>query len=394
MKTKKIIFHFTHCDCLGHSTRLFSVIRALQALGKNIKIYVLHGSPLQPSVATLPGVTHLEVPFPSYSRSNFYSPLKKHPEYASQRADFILQAVRTIRPRAFVTEFFPFGRQELWPELLPAIRFARQNLKARLLCSLGYPFSNLERFSTTQDLLAFYDKIFLHVPAGTEDKAALRFLQTRDDREKLRRLFAEIKNKTVFTNYVLPYHAVPRKGKKPSRPLILATRGAGAYFPRIVSTSLKLRRYFKGFDIRVVAGPSTTAEEWEVFKTIAKMPENRGVSLFKQTAELPSLMRASSVLISTAAYNTSVLSLYYGSKGVMIPFSGSARYDQFWEQPSRARWLGRLTKNSVLDYQELTPPSLASEVARQLASKARKNEWPDSFFTGARQTARELLNEL
>lgn len=393
MNTKKVVFYFTHYGCLGHSTRLLSIVRNLRKTCPELAIFILHGSPRQSLFSSTKDITHLSVPFPPYTRQNFHSAKKQYEEFGLQRSSFILKAAQAIQPDIFVTEFFPFGRQTLALELLPVLKYLKQDMKSKIICSLGYPYCNLDHYSLTRNLLFFYDRILIHTPCATEEKAALDVFDSQQNRTRYRMLFHAIKSKVSFTNYVLPSHAVSRGNPSPKK-MILSTRGAGAYYPRIVTASLGLKKHFRDFKICVVAGPSTSQGEWKVFQQARQHQEARGLRLVKNVRSLPELMRDSAVVVSTAAYNSSVLSLYYGTKNVLIPFSGDSHYDQFWEQPSRARWMSSRAGHCVLKYAELCAESLAKNVRFQLDSKRKPTTWPDSFFNGAATTARLILNEL
>lgn len=391
---KRIVFYFTHFTCLGHTSRIFSIMQALKKTGKDrIQVHVFHGSRPQVFLKFDNCAAHVVLPHPLYNRSNFASPPKNNFLKLKERADFLLKKVARIEPDIFITEFFPFGRFETRYELAPALNFLKRKGCA-IYCSLGYPFFNMKKAGTIGSYLGFYDRIFIHTPPKTETSAAVDYLSQAHSKKVYKHFFGRIHDKISFTGYVLPFNIDRDQTADPGGKTILITRGAGAYYPKIITNAIRASRYFPDRRFLVVAGPATSSSEWRTFFKLSRTCGSKKLFLKKYLPDLPYHVKRAEVVVSCASYNTSVLVMYFKKRAVLIPFKGYGKYEDFWEQPARASMLKRREGADILEYQRLDPESLRDAIARQLNRVSADGPTKKTDFRGAEKTAGEILSTL
>ena len=113
----RVLFHYTHKQTLGHTTRSIALASAL--CRHQADVLLLQGGLPQPFVRFPKDCKVLDIPQPFDDRRSFES--HAIPVSAGKRAQFILKAAADFHPDVFITEFFPFGRLAYLPELLPTI---------------------------------------------------------------------------------------------------------------------------------------------------------------------------------------------------------------------------------------------------------------------------------
>ena len=209
-KPKKILIHYTHKGTLGHSTRIQSLCHELVATyGPRIKIHVFQGGLPQPCIQFPQQARLIPIPAPFDSRASFTI---KHqiPQHTHGRSHFVLQMARRIQPDIFLTEFFPFGRQDYTPELLPALHYLRPT-GCRIYASIGYPCSvdlidgqNKSLATTRTRIIALYDKLLIHTPKGLENVYFQKTLPTPTLQQRYQDFFNALTGKTVYTGYIVP----------------------------------------------------------------------------------------------------------------------------------------------------------------------------------------------
>lgn len=395
---RRIAFYYTHYQCLGHTSRIYSIINSLSRRARDkLEIYLIQASLPQPEIKFPANVKKINLPFPFYTRNNFRHPFKLDFKEVNCRAKVLSEKIKSIDPDIFITEYFPFGHKESEYELLPVLNYLKSRNK-QVICSLGYPFFSLKNLSHTQAILHFYDKILLHNPPELEIKCALDYLNDKSKQDIYKSFIDKIKRKIIFTGYVLPcgvnQNSLDRISREFSkgRKTILVTRGGGAYYPKIIVSSLLAARLLKEYDFLVVAGPSTSASEWEGFIRLKNRYKLKNVVLKKYIKDFPQHLRNANLVLSTAAYNSSVMLMYYRKKAVIVPFQGYSGYQVFWEQPARARLLGKSLGSSIIEYDQLNRDSLAHAISAQLEKKSGTPAINKNWFNGGIKSAQEILS--
>ena len=107
-----------------------------------------------------------------------------------------------FKPDIFITEQFPFGREEEEHELVPLIEEIRKELPdIKIISSVGYGIISTNMYKIGR-FLDFYDKILIHTPS-MELKYIKDFLDEKN-REWYEDFYDEYKERISFTGYIAP----------------------------------------------------------------------------------------------------------------------------------------------------------------------------------------------
>jgi len=249
----RIAFYYNHQQTLGHTTRTSALANAAHDRGHEVLIFN-GGEKQEPPVRK--GVKVLHVPNPYLGREHF-----RHLSYARattttfpERTHFLTKELRTFQPDVFVTEYFPLGRDIDRFTLLPALRTAKKECKAKLVCSAGYPLIA----TPYKKVLLYargYDKILIHSPPGLEQNflySTFRDMGVSDRvRQAHEKTFTHLKDKLLFTNYVIDLSKFNRSkeevrselGLESDDKLVLVSRGGGAIYPHIIAKAITAMRF-------------------------------------------------------------------------------------------------------------------------------------------------------
>jgi len=392
----RVLFHYTHKQTLGHTTRSISLATALCRQGA--KVLILQGGIPQPFITFPKGCKVMDIPFPFDDRSSFQS--RGVPVSATKRAQFILKAAADFYPDVLITEFFPFGRLAYMGELLPALRYLRKK-GVRIIASIGYPLLiDLDRLQDQKfaalhrALFAFYDNFLIHTPKELETPYIQKTIQS----PILSRLYAttmkNLKNKIIYTGYVFPEKMITGGTPLPvekNTPTIVISRGGGAVYPKLITLAIEAQRLIDDKIQTIIAcGPATSPEEMALFKSCLKPTDKGRVILADHLANLDDHLQNCRVSVSLCGYNTSVQLMRYGTPSVIVPYQNSLSKTSTNDQVARARLLAERFANIVLDYDTMTAQSLADAIKEQLSS-ARPSPAPAEWFNGADFAARFVV---
>ena len=408
MKKTKVLIYFTHKESLGHTTRTLSIILALLKHYPNkARISVFQAGKKQPFLPIPKHVNWFDLPNPFYSKLNFRRGTSNVfvPLYAKLRARYMLSKIEEIKPDVFITEFFPFGREDCRLELLPVLTYLKKR-GIKIYASIGYPYvvrSNIDILMAHCDL---YDKFFIHTPKDLEYDFLTQDIDNFLLKAVYKKTFNHIKEKVYYTGYVMPFNSfnlkksddIRRKFNATGKIMVVVSRGGGVRYPKIISHSIAALRHLPAsrYVLIVAAGPSTSPKEMSFFKKLAKSIHTKNLYLFRYLEDLPSYLNAGDVSVSMAGYNTSVSLLYFKKRCVLIPSreDPETALGYCCEQISRARLMQQYIGSEVLDYHDTVPKKIADLIqkaaTKSLPSEARKisPEW----FTGAQKTAEGILN--
>jgi len=393
----RILFHYTHKQTLGHTTRSVALVSAL--CRQKAKVLLLQGGVPQPFVRFPKNCLVEDIPLPFDDRLSFQS--HAVPVSAAKRAQFILERAADFQPDVFVTEFFPFGRLAYMPELLPVLRYLRKK-GTRIMASIGYPLLiDLDRLKEKRfaalhkAVLAIYDTFLIHTPQEIETS----YIRESIKSPYLSRLYAktmnDLKKRTIYTGYVFPEKMITGGTILPLDPnsanTIVISRGGGAVYPKLITLSIRAQRHLDGkFQTIIVCGPATTSKEMQLFQSHLVAKDKPHVFLAGHLANLDDYLRTCRVSVSLCGYNTSVQLMRYQTPSVIIPYQNSLSNTSTNDQVARALLFKERFSSIILDYHAMTARSLADAINQQL-SCPRPAPAPKDWFNGADTSASLIL---
>jgi predicted glycosyltransferase len=393
----RVLFHYTHKQTLGHTTRSVAFITAL--VRQKAEVLILQGGLPQPFVRFPDGCKVLDIPQPFDTRTSFQA--RGIPVSANDRAKFILKTAAKFSPDVLITEFFPFGRLAYMPELLPTLRYLRKK-GTRIIASIGYPLLiDLDRLQEPKfaalhrALFAFYDKFLIHTPPELESPYIQDTIQSPVLSRSYAAIMKDLKKKIIYTGYIFPKKMITGgtplpAGIKPASAIVIS-RGGGAVYPKLITLGIEAQRLLdKKIHTIIACGPATTLKEMELFRSCLKPEDKKRVFCAGHLDDLDDYLQDCRVSVSLCGYNTSVQMMRYGTPSVIVPYHNSLSKTSTNDQVARARLLHERFSSIILDYDTMTAKSLADAVKEQM-SCPRPAPGPDSWFKGADAAARLVL---
>jgi predicted glycosyltransferase len=394
----RVLFHYTHKQTLGHTTRSVALATALVRHGA--EVLVLQGGVPQPFVRFPKGCKVVDIPFPFDTRASFQSHVA--PAAATQRAKFILQAAAEFSPDVLLTEFFPFGRLAYMPELLPTLRFLRKK-KVRIMASIGYPLLiDLDRLKNPKfaalhrAVFAFFDTFLIHTPEELETPYIQRTIQSPGLSNTYATFMKNLGKKIIYTGYVYPENMITggtplTATKNFELKTLVISRGGGAVYPKIITTAIKAQRYLNKNTRTIIAcGPATSSKEMALFQSCIPSYDTKRVFLADHLNNLDEHLQNCHVSISLCGYNTSVQIMRYGTPSIIVPYQNSNAQMPTNDQVARAQLLQEKFSSIILNYKTMTATSMAEAIRKQLA-QPRPKPAPADWFNGAEVAARFVL---
>ncbi|MBF0485633.1 MAG: hypothetical protein HQL16_03860 [Candidatus Omnitrophica bacterium] len=403
-KNTSILIHYTHKETLGHTTRILSICHELAKNCPQRKIYVLQGGIPQPFVRFPSSIHVLNVPAPFDSRSSFQGIHAQ--KNLAQRSQFILEAAKRIQPGIFVTEFFPLGRMEYLPELLPALRYLRR-LKTRIYASVGYPYltslpdlKNKKFSDIFYSIVGLYDKILIHTPKNLENPYLRASLDSKELQKHYDQFFHTMARKIIYTGYIPPVAQSPEPRihallkKKPGMLTVVVSRGGGAVYPKIIVNAIRAQSLLgERYRFIIASGPSTSHEERSLFKAFLEKSRSKNISFFEHIPALSYFLENCDASVSMCGYNTSVQLLSFNTQSIIIPYMNERSKGPANDQIARAGLLKDYLKSTVLPYHTMTPAMLAKAIHQKCETPQKKKRVPPSWLHGSAATAKLLTQE-
>jgi predicted glycosyltransferase len=393
-----ILFHYTHKQTLGHTTRSISLATAL--CRQKAEVLILQGGLPQPFIRFPKDCKVLDIPFPFDDRTSFQS--HNVPASPGNRASFILKTAADFCPDVFITEFFPFGRLAYLPELLPTLRYLRKK-GTRIIASIGYPLLiDLDRLQDRQfaalhkAIFAFYDTFLIHTPKDLETSYIQQTIRSPALADSYAGIMKSLKEKIFYTGYVFPERMMTGGRQLPvvknSVPTIVISRGGGAVYPKLITLAIEAQRLLDGKIRTIIAcGPATTPDEMDLFRSSLAPEDKSRVFLADHLANLDDHLQSCRVSVSLCGYNTSVQLMRYGTPSVIVPYHNSLSQISTNDQVARAQLLAERFSNIILDYDTMTAGSLADAINKQMTSP-RPKPAPAHWFNGADMAARFIVS--
>ncbi|OIO36927.1 MAG: hypothetical protein AUJ74_00320 [Candidatus Omnitrophica bacterium CG1_02_44_16] len=410
MNKKKIVIYFTHKESLGHTMRVLTIIKALKAkFGNNADITIFHAGKQQDFFTPPENTTWIDLPYPYHSKLDFKRSRQfsfTTPIYAKLRSELMLKRLKKIKPDIFMTEFFPFGREECRFELLPILGYLTRS-GTKIYASIGYPYIVRTNINILLSHCDYYEKFFIHTPERLEYEFLSKDITSPVYKAMHERTFKHIDEKIRYTGYIMPFNSSSIKDpqtirdsfKTQGRKLVVVTRGGGPRCPRVVVGSILSAKFLPKdkFVFIIAAGPSTSDREMSLFKKLQRSIKNNKIYIFKYLPDLPSYLNACDVSVGMAGYNTSVPLLYFRKPSIFIPAKEDPETALGYcsEQISRAKLMNKYLGSFILDYHEFEPQGLAKKILQTLNNSLTpfasriKNGW----FNGADNTADLIMHE-
>ncbi len=378
---KGLFYHFCPGGDIGHGVHLFRLAESLKIFSKN-----------RPEVTLLRDADAMYPPGRRWTCGPLIPLASALAGNKFKRQKALLSALRVSKPDFLLTAYFPFGRTACAGEILPVLKRAKSS-GVKIYASVPMPyFSHSEKhIKDLFDFVEFYDRIFIHSPAGFDLKymaAAVPF-EKRITSRRFLAVFKALKPKLCFTGYVMPPRPLIPSGGKAGR-FILVHRGGGSTSPDIITCAILAKELLKsGLPMTVVAGPASSAAEMRYWRSLIKKRGIKDITLLMKTDNLFGLLAGSAVAAGTAG-GTAYEALYLNKRTVLIPFKGFPGAEHS-DQLARAAMLKKLAGAAVLDYDSLTPEVLAQALDLSLLRSAPAFEPDPGAFNGAEVFASAVL---
>lgn len=358
-----VLFYVQHLLGIGHLRRAAALVAAMDRTVLEV-VLVSGGMPVKG--LDIGGARLVQLP-PLRSRDTDFSALvdgdgKPIDEaWKAARRDRLLALYRETRPRAIVTEQFPFGRRQLRFELMPLLEAAtasepRPTIIASIRDILNEPGKPEKTAWILDTVRHHFDLVLVHGdPAFTtlEDS----FPPAAGIAERVR-----------YTGYVVAGAA--EKGNGPEQGLgqgeVLVSTGGGAVAAPLVEAALAARERtpLKDATWRILIGDNLPQDQFERFAEAAP----NGVIVERSRSDFRARLARCALSISQAGYNTAMEVLRAGVPAVLVPFVGSGET----EQSLRARLLAERGAAVALAEADLTGGTLARAVAQALETRGRQ----------------------
>jgi predicted glycosyltransferase len=366
-----VLFWVQHLLGSGHLKRAATLARVISERG--LRVVIASGG--TPAPWLVDGVELVQLPPVRASDLAFTSLLDEHDRpiddrFRAMRRDRLLALFQELRPRAIITEMFPFGRRAFRFELSPLLEAAA--------CARPRPW----RLCSVRDVLvrkpdpegyawmlaqarAHFDRILAHT-----DPQLIPFGLTFPHA-------AALGDRLVETGYVT--ESLMAQTGAGGAGEVLVSAGGGRVGARLLEVALAARPLsrLRKRPWRLIAGGNLPGDAFQ--KLNARLPG--GMILERQRDDFPALLANSLLSVSQAGYNTVLEGLRFHKPMVLVPFETATET----EQRTRAERLVQLGFAEVVWESELTPQALAGAIDR--AWRTRPVRMPELRLDGAARSA-------
>ncbi|MDE2230976.1 MAG: hypothetical protein KGJ95_02760 [Candidatus Omnitrophica bacterium] len=394
---RKTGLYFTHYECFGHTSRAIAVAQAVKKRSPDGDVFFIQTGAVQTRAMINRIGKVYPLPQAPTERPFLKEPAFPMQEQTEQRTRACMDLVARENPDFFITEFFPIGNHECRHELIPSlIKMSAQGTP--LWAVAGYPLLTGTDDGWRQKILRLYQQVLIFSPPQEKEFVAGLFSRPQEKQRYLE-FFDRHAAKTKFAGYLLPQSQVALDDEDTNRPKppaapgacrVAVLRGGGAVYPKVIAQAIRASDLLgKEYYVTVVAGPSTSSEEWYFFNTLMGQKKIKNLVLLRSAGDYEGLVKSSDVCVSLASYHTSVMLLKYKKKSVLVPFEGYGR-QSIREQPARALMLQETIGARILSIDHLTADGLAAAI-RETARRSQNNvSVPQEWFTGAEVLDRTL----
>jgi len=382
--------YFSHYECFGHTSRVMAVGEVFKKKFPKGELFFIQAGVQQPKAKIDELGRVYSLPRAFMDRRHFRGPIRGAGADAGKRNQVCVDIVTREKPDLFITEFFPLGREECRHELIPSLVKALAQ-GAALWAVAGYPLLTGTNNEWRQKIFKLYQQIIIFSPSLEKEHIADSFTRAQD-RQRYLDFFERNAQKIIFAGYLLPQQEVVRDDEDenlPKAPVprgacrVAVLRGGGAYFPKVIAQAIRASDLLgKEYYLTVVAGPSTTLQEWDFFSMLVRKKKVDNLVLLRAVGDYEGLIKRSDVCVSVASYHTSVMLLKHRKKAVIIPFEGYGSMS-IYEQPARAAMLKEMIGAKILSIQDLTAETLTINVRHSRESGNLIQQVPKEWFMGA-----------
>lgn len=383
--------YFSHYECFGHTAHVMAVGEVFKKKFPRGNFFFIQAGIQQPKakigelgrVYSLPGTL--------VDRRNFKKLVCGSAVDVGLRGRACEYIIKRERPDLYITEFFPLGREECRYELISSLVKASVQ-GATLWAVAGYPLLTGTNNEWREKIFSLYQQIIIFSPLLEKEFIADSFTSTHE-RQRYLDFFERHARKIKFAGYLSPQQEVvgddeDKNLPKPPVPKdacrVAVLRGGGAYYPKLIAQAIRASDLLgKEYYLTVVAGPSTTSQEWSFFAALVGKKKVNNLALLRAVGDYEGLIERSDICISVASYHTSVMLLKHRKKAVVIPFEGYDGSMSFYEQPARAALLKEKIGAKILSIQNLTADNLTAVIKEAAGRKAVVSDIPKEWFAGA-----------
>ena len=354
----KIAFYFNNHNTLGHSIKVFSLVKKFKNhFHNNINILVIET-----------GFTKINIlPFHHYATSIFY-PIFHNKISVSKSIEnnFILlrKALINFKPDIFITEYFPFTNKPDSLLLGHLVEYIKRNLHTKIVCSCTY----LNGTSRAYDLIKKnYDTILFHFPRDL-------FLKHRDlfktGAVQTEEILNEFKEKIFFTGFLLDNNGsnlalssdyIRRKLGLNNEKLIVVSRGGRNEYGQLISLLSRIAKRNKNYFFLISTGLSKESKEFINLSDLTKDMGNMRLSTLIYP-HFEDFLNTCDLSINMAGYNTMVRLLYFNKRSVIFPFPNT-------DQPRNADILSKFIPCEIINKKELKTSFLDAKIMQVLSMK-------------------------
>ena len=293
--------------------------------------------------------------------------------FRRQRSATLLDLLREEAPDIVLTEQFPFGRTRLRFELVPLLEACAG--QALVACSVRDVVRRArpERIAETEQFLErWFDAVLIHA-----DPALVSFEQSFAGWDRVR-------SRAFHTGYVSEQDLTRQiQGSEGKNEVVVSVGGGAAGAPLLkAALAARSKTALAGRPWRLLLGENLPETER------ASLVASPGIVIEPARADFTTLLANAVLSISQAGYNTTIETLRYADRAVLVPFAT----ERETEQADRARLLEARGMVATVAPGTLSPHSLADAVARAMAGPSLKS-FPPCDTNGGPTTA-ALLQRL
>lgn len=376
-----VFFYVQHLFGIGHLRRSIAIANSIASTGATVHL-ASGGDPVA-NLLLHDNIEFIQLP-PVRARDGDFSTLvdgQNRPvdeQWWSHRKQCLHRAWMNSRAPILLTESYPFARRVMRHELLPLLEASRQQDFSQLnVCSvrdIPQPKHNVKRAAEVGNLLnQYYDHVLIH---GDERISTLG--------ETFPAVVAECQNLLLhYTGYV----DTESKNAEPSPDTsdVLVSAGGGAAGLHVYQAALEAARIDNKRRWRLLVGHNISDADYENLR----LQQSDNAVLERNRPDFRSLLKATTVSLSQAGYNTVVDVLRTGVASVLVPYAKEGEE----EQSIRAGKFEAFGRAVVLHEHSIDPSSLLHAVqrARQLKNDNRRSE-VSPLLNGADKSA-ELVDQ-
>ncbi len=374
---KRVLFYVQHLLGIGHLRRAELLAHAMAK--KGLDVTVAFGGRSVPEVP-FAGVHLAPLPAATIAGESFSALFDAEGKaiddpWKAARRDALIELWRRTDPDVVLIELFPFGRRQFRFELVPLLEAIHaEKRRPRVACSVRDILVAAKRpgqdTETVATLRRFFDAVLVH-----GDPTLIPFEATFGEAERIADLIR-------YTGYVAPSLNGAASAKGAGE--VLVSAGGGAVGAPLLSAAMAARPLsaLAGHVWRFLAGPNLPDED---FKPLAAHASERTI-VERFRADFTQRLRASSLSISQAGYNTTMDILSSGARAIVVPYEAKGET----EQRVRAEILARKGLLTLVPAAELSPARLVQAVRNAMDKPA---DAAGVDVDGATMTAR-LVGEL